>query len=43
VVNNQFDIEVLQSLITVMQDEDKIVRDLAKQALEKLNYNFEQG
>jgi hypothetical protein len=38
---NQFDIEMLQPLITAMQDENKIVRDLAKRALEELNYDFE--
>jgi hypothetical protein len=36
----QLDIELLQPLIAAMQDEDEIVRDLAKRALEKLNYDF---
>jgi hypothetical protein len=42
-VSNQFDIKVLQPLIIAMQDENEIIRELARQALEKLNYNFEQG
>jgi hypothetical protein len=40
---NQFEIEVFQPLITAIQDENEIVRDLARQALAKLNYNFEQS
>ena len=39
---NKFRIEVLQPLITAMQDENEVVRNLSRQALEELNYNFEQ-
>jgi hypothetical protein len=39
----QLNIEVLQPLITAMQDENETVRDLARQALEELNYNFGQS
>jgi SMI1 / KNR4 family (SUKH-1) len=38
---NQFDIEIIRPLITAMQDDNEIVRDLAKRALEELNYDFE--
>jgi hypothetical protein len=43
--NNQLDTEIFQPLISAMQDENEneIVRDLARQALEELNYNFEHG
>jgi hypothetical protein len=41
-LTNQFGIEVLQPLITAMQDENEIVRNLSRQALEELNYNFDQ-
>jgi hypothetical protein len=40
-VTKQLGFEVIEPLITAMQDENERVRDLAKQALEELNYTFE--
>jgi len=36
----QLDFEVIEPLIIAMQNEDEPIVSLAKQALEKLNYNF---
>lgn len=39
-VTKQLDFEVIEPLIVATQDENERVRDLAKQALEELNYTF---
>lgn len=39
----QLDLKFIEPLITAMQKEDEPIVSLAKQALEDLNYNFEQG
>lgn len=37
----QLEFDVLEPLVTVIQDENEIVRNLARQALEDFDYNFE--